>query len=487
MNRNPFIFGSPVPPHAFHGRQETVHFILDRLYGASRSSIALWGDQRVGKTSLLYFLTQPKLRQEWVGDPAMHQMIFLDCQSLATVSQPAFWRRVLEQIDHIGEEQIWISHAETMLNENDLSHRKLRRLFRLMQQEGATLTLLLDEFGHITQPGQEEEEREARALLNFLRTLITAVNPLTTNPRPLALVTSTRRPLDEVCRPLYRHRDIGSPFYNPFVYERLGPFSLDSVESLLNTKLAKTKIDFTQREKIKLIQIAGRHPALVQSYASELFMTKHRTGGQEITDFSELDKEFYDRSQQYFSDLWDYSGRVEQEFLRTFMTGQLDLTDLVPSQEKARRQLLERGLLERSPKGFKLFSPMLYQWLRLNLPTRDTLRGRGFTYQLDLGIPPTLFVRLRTTLLDCFPANDEQAILTLFVDGRLAPWRHLIPEADTPHKRIENLVATLYNQYNDEDNALLLLLQVMQDRLDPADACHTQLGDLVEAVKDVFA
>lgn len=487
MNRNPFIFGSPVPPSSFHGRAETVHFILDRLYGTSRSSIALWGDQRVGKTSLLHYLTQPTLRQAWLGDPSTHQMVFLDCQSVSTVSRTAFWRQVLEQVDHLGSNHVWISQAEALLNEDEISERNLRRLFRMMQQEGATLTLLLDEFGALTRPGQEEEQQEARALLNFLRTLITAVNPRSNQPRPIALVTATRRPLDEVCRPLYQSRDIGSPFYNPFVYDRLGPFTTQSVRSLLQTKLAKTTITFTAAETTKLLQMAGRHPALVQSYASELFMTKQRENTDEVTDFRELDREFYDRSQQYFSDLWDFSGRAEQDYLRQFMTGQLDYTDLAPSQERAQRQLLERGLLERLPSGLTLFSPLLYQWLRLNLPTHDTLRGRDFSYHIDLGIPPLLFLRLRTTLLDCYPIHDNRQLQALFVDARLAPWRHLIPTADTPHKRIENLIATLYNQYTDNnDNVLIQFLQTIHNRLDPTDACHTQLANLITEVQEAF-
>lgn len=362
--KNPFIFGSPVPPPQFYGRNNTVHFMMDRLFGYSRSSIALWGDRRVGKTSLLYFLMQEELRLDYVEDLEKHHIIFIDCQIFTTnFTQHLFWLEVLEQLSETAVSATIIDEIERLLGKPKLQSRDVRRLLRKMQNAGESLTLLLDEFSHIVWAGQHSDAQEMRAFLSFLRTGITAVMPSskTTHPRPLAIVTSSRRPLNEVTLPIYGSADIGSPFHNAFVFERLQPFSEKTVNHLLDSKLDGSPLAFTAPEKQHLITQTGRHPILVQSYGSELFLAKEKTKT-EITDFGTIDNEFYDRSQHHFQGLWHYSSEPEQNLMAQLAKETADLTD--PAIENPHRQLLERGILLPSN---QFFSPLFQQWLRLNL------------------------------------------------------------------------------------------------------------------------
>lgn len=362
--KNPFIFGGPVMPQDFYGRRDTVQFFLDRLYGRSRSSIALWGDRRVGKSSLLYFLMQPDLLANYVDNVTQHHVIFIDCQMFTTsFSRHAFWQEVLEQLSERVVADVLVDHIERLLGAATLLDRDIRSLLRRMQQAGETVTLLLDEFSHIIWSGQLNDAAEVRAFLAFMRTVLTAVWPTTASPfpRPLALVTSTRRPLNEVCRPIYPSGDIGSPFHNPFVFERLQPFTEADVHALLDTKLSPAAVVFAPAERAHLLAQTGRHPILVQSYASELFRAK-QTDAREISDFRPIDNEFYDRSQHHFYDFWQYSSPAEQYLMSIIVDGRQDDT-ITPEQENARRQLVERGLLQQRN---RFFSPLFHQWLRLN-------------------------------------------------------------------------------------------------------------------------
>ena len=360
---NPFIFGGPVAPNDFFGRSESVEFIMDRLYGRSRSSVALWGDRRVGKSSLLHYLAQPKLRRHWVDNPGRNYMIFIDCQIFAKFNRLVFWQEVLEQISGLVTDTTMPQEADALLDGNGIEERALRRFFRKMQFAGETLTLLLDEFGHLIWLTSEDARQELRALFAFLRTTITAVNPATPNARPLALVTSTRRPLDEVCRPAYGGSDAGSPFHNPFVFERLKPFQIEDVNTLISSRLVGTDVSFSEQEIKHLLSMAGCHPILVQSYASELFTAKEDRGDG-LVNFAEIDERFSGRNRQHFHDFWAYSGRAEQELLPEIALGAVDWENLAQGKEHARKQLAERGLIT---EDLELFSPAFAEWLRLNL------------------------------------------------------------------------------------------------------------------------
>lgn len=364
--RNPFIFGGPVPPAEFFGRQDTVHFMMDRLYGRSRSSVAIWGDRRVGKTSLLYYLAHPANREQWGTNPAENHMVFVDCQLFNRFNGQNFWSVILEESLLSAGSGEWRGRAEELLQEQQVSERSLRFWLRTMQQEGHTLTLLLDEFELLVQLGLADNPRELQALLSFLRTQITDVNPTSPHPRPLALVVASRRPLDEICRPVYGERDRGSPFHNPFVYERLKPFSQPEVRGLLTEKLASTDITFSEYEVNKLLTTVGRHPLLIQAYASELFMAKVRG----LTDYRTtiLNMEFINRNLQHFQDLWWYSSPAEREFMTKLLRQQLTPT-LSISEQGTQSQLLERGLLERVENQPlpSFFSALFAQWLGHNL------------------------------------------------------------------------------------------------------------------------
>ena len=62
---NPFIYGKPVPPSHFVGREAVIDHCYNRLAGPVRTSIAISGEHGIGKTSLLYFLKYLAEKEEW--------------------------------------------------------------------------------------------------------------------------------------------------------------------------------------------------------------------------------------------------------------------------------------------------------------------------------------------------------------------------------------------------------------------------------------
>jgi hypothetical protein len=101
------------------------------------------------------------------------------------------------------------------------------------------------------------------------------------------------------------------------------------------------------------------------------------------------------------------------------------------------------------------------------------------------GIPLTLYNPLKQALLDCGPFESDDALRAIFVDDRLKPWRHSLPQASSPTSRAEAIIAFLVDKRraDTKESVLVLLLRVLSERHDPADECHLRLARLAEELE----
>lgn len=104
------------------------------------------------------------------------------------------------------------------------------------------------------------------------------------------------------------------------------------------------------------------------------------------------------------------------------------------------------------------------------------------------GIPSALYNRLRQALLDCGPFGNDSQLSNVFAHPKLRPWRHSVPQASTPADRVDATIAFLAEKRRSDtkENALVLLLHVMRERLDPADDCHSRLTKLAGELGQVL-
>jgi hypothetical protein len=105
----------------------------------------------------------------------------------------------------------------------------------------------------------------------------------------------------------------------------------------------------------------------------------------------------------------------------------------------------------------------------------------------EIGLPSHLYRRLRTTLIRCGLFYDPRSLNSLFVDGRLRAWRNKVPAAPNPAQRVSALIGFLYEQYDqNQRNALVLFLRVVNDQIDSQDACSQELSDLERELEQVL-
>ena len=102
------------------------------------------------------------------------------------------------------------------------------------------------------------------------------------------------------------------------------------------------------------------------------------------------------------------------------------------------------------------------------------------------GIPSNLHQQIRAVLLDCGPFDDNNQIRDLFADARISPWRFSLPNRDNIIARVEAYIAFLAgkNRADDGQNALVLLLRVLSERLDEGGDCP---GRLTAVANDLAA
>ena len=104
------------------------------------------------------------------------------------------------------------------------------------------------------------------------------------------------------------------------------------------------------------------------------------------------------------------------------------------------------------------------------------------------GIPRELNLKLRETLLDCGPFDDDGQLRAVFADERLRPWRYSLPQAHSQTGRVDTTIDFLHTKRRSDSqaNALVLLLQVLAERANAGDACHPRLKSLAQALEAVL-
>ncbi|TEU17016.1 MAG: ATP-binding protein [Anaerolineales bacterium] len=254
--RNPFIVSSPVPLERFIGRKRDVKAILDRLAGPAPDSTAVSGEVRIGKTSLLHYISSPKTAEKWELSPEKCTCIFVDSQTIAPFSPMGFWHYVLKSL--AARKVHDTGYISSLLKEDDVGGFELGELFDRIAGDGKLVVLLLDEFEHIVEHVNSDDPQ-------FLYRLRALIN------RPahgLALVLASRKPLTELCQNM---RFVGSPFYASFALLSLGPFSWEEANKLIDVYTQGTGVVFSDRDKEFAYEISKGHPHWLQKVCFRLF------------------------------------------------------------------------------------------------------------------------------------------------------------------------------------------------------------------------
>ena len=243
MQGNPFTYGNSIrDPRRFVGRNREVEQIFGRLRNEEFESSSLVGDRRIGKTSLLNYLTDPGVRGAYRLGPGEFVFVYVDLEMVDEAMGPEqLWRRLLVLMRRHCMDQRVTDLLEALEQTERLDTFALDELFQQVDDSGQHVVFLLDEFEHVT------------ANANFGPDFYYGLRSLILHHQ-VALVTSSRLELVELC-----HSDTikASPFFNIFANINLRMFSQSDARRLISQSLSGTTVEFSDGELEQLFDLAG--------------------------------------------------------------------------------------------------------------------------------------------------------------------------------------------------------------------------------------
>ncbi|MCB0194623.1 MAG: protein kinase [Anaerolineae bacterium] len=358
--QNPFIYNAPVPPQKFIGRYQEVDQILGSLANPARTSVAISGDPRVGKTSLLHYLRMEEAQEGMGLSPSWCHFIYLDCHTIMPFRETTFWRFILRILgQHFKNHETLYPQIRDLLKQSTPDTYDLSTFFDDVAQSGHLVVLLLDEFEAVT----EYLDPEAPQFLYHLRALVNRPD------RGLALIVSTRMPLKQLCAGF---RFAGSSFDNVFSSITLHPFNETEVDELLD----HYHVDFSAQERADLRRLAGHHPYLVQLTGSLMLRARSNRVIEESST-TQIEADLERETEVYFTDILRCSQDQEQMLLTWLALSTFDrqvipgLSTLLERYEQGIMRLVERGLVCQNIDKVTLFSPIFCRRvLHKNLVTK---------------------------------------------------------------------------------------------------------------------
>ncbi len=291
--RNPFIYGRPVPTGRFIGRLPEVRTLFSRL--ANGESTAVVGEPHIGKSSLLAFLSDANTQHAWISDIVDRQLFAeIDCHLIAAnFTIPQFWQMIFDQM-LTGVEDAALREQCAVVAQNQFGSLALERLFKLLAKREKRLVLLIDEFDALlNHPNFGTPE-----FLGSLRSFATRTDGL------VAIIAS-RLSVAQMNRMSMRQNPYGSPFFNNMTEVRLPHLSAADADVLLDRTLSTTgsKMVFDSGDRLFLFGLAGHHPYLLQVAAASLFdAVADGTPGADGT-YQRAEKLFRERAAAHFEDL----------------------------------------------------------------------------------------------------------------------------------------------------------------------------------------
>ncbi|MEW6735593.1 MAG: protein kinase [Acidobacteriota bacterium] len=292
--KNPYLNRVAIrDTNQFYGRRKELARIFSRI-GASRpQSVAIVGERRIGKSSLLNYIYAPEVRAQQLDGGAGYIFLFMDLQQKRYPSIENFFAELLKLLaDALGEP----------MQAAGADFDAIRKVFSELHRRHYKLIILFDEFDAITTNHVFN--------LDFFAFLRSAANNY-----DVAYITSSARDLQVLC-----HTDqiADSPFFNIFTNVYLRPFTLEEAAILIQqpSRAANVPLEsYTQQ----IVEIAGYFPFFLQIACSNYF--DHIAENNALYDQRRVDEGFLDEARVHFRYIWEHFRDDEREVIKTFISG----------------------------------------------------------------------------------------------------------------------------------------------------------------------
>ncbi len=368
---NPFRVGGPVQPADFRAREAEVYKAVNQI---RNGHLAIFGESGAGKSSLLRYLMSPLPWQSNAIDHAPFIFVYLDCTELQPFTAAACWRWVLERMREAVEgDDALRAEIDRQLQQSAPAKNEFQRALAKIGEQQKRLVLLWDDYDYALDSHDNYTEEQMEVFLYDWRSL-------TQSPyvgSHFSLVVATFQRLEELGPKGRPPRS--SPWYNQYLYCPLKPFTENEVDALF----ALMAGDLTLGQRGAILEVSGRHPALLQNACNLLHNSLHV---KHVVDAVEFHREFVSVTRQYFHNAWRVSTADEQMVLMLLALARLDgrldrardyqlddLDRIFSQRDRQLRSLEDRGLIVRASgePGFAFASSIMEWWVISEIENLD--------------------------------------------------------------------------------------------------------------------
>jgi hypothetical protein len=364
---NPFSgYGQVLPPDRFIGRKHEIATLRQRVLSVRGASVAIVGEARIGKTSLMRFVfnqSAPEVNQ------VKGIVVEINVGTFARPDPKIFFTDIVYRTHRALKKQS-ASDAE-LLKE---IYEKIKvcdesELFRLLQDYfgdladiGYRVILLLDEFEGISNVFGENE-----AAFQSLREL---GNDHRLN---VSIVTTSRITLGTI-----EVTSLISTLAGIFADVHVGLMSDAEIKQLLDTRISNSTITFTNLEREYLINYAGFYPFFIEMAAFHLWSYKFSYDGKDLTDveietvLDSIRSEAYEKFDNFRTRMSDKRFRTllaVTQGPRVYATSPFEMHRLL--QQGHIRRISRRSNAENDSYSYKPFSILYDEYLRSHVTQVD--------------------------------------------------------------------------------------------------------------------
>ncbi len=329
---NPFLNRSAITqPDYFFGRETLIHKIYSRISAQRPQSVSLYGERRIGKSSLINQLRSLRLRREFLSDINRYIFIHIDVQSMRGATVEHF-------IDTLYEGVRSCFHGQISFDLKPVYHDFVK-LVEELNKADINLIIIFDEFDLITLNPSFDVE-----FYSWLRSLASHYR--------VAFITSSLSQLQQLCA---TKKISDSPFFNIFTAFHVGPFTLQEARGLIGglLKLSLREYDFSGWEE-EIFAQAGYLPFFIQIYCANLFdLYPAGPSPQEVADA------FMEEARDHFEHICRNLCAEERECLRLIKAGK----SCGPKLESFHQQLIRKGYVIQEGDKARVFSTAFEQFM----------------------------------------------------------------------------------------------------------------------------
>jgi hypothetical protein len=255
---NPFQVGGVVLPEHFINHQREIRRARNTIL--TGQSIAITGEPRSGKTSLLHYLMSKEKQIELYGERTNRlRFSYSDVHTFGNSLTPAeFWKRTFIPLLDVVLGNASFRSAYKACEKTGFTSTQLETLLSELQAEDWRLVVMIDEFDEVLRSP------------NLNQTLFYGVvRSLASRYHSLVVILASRKNIGHFNTATQTINPIGSPYFNIMQEIAIQPFKPRDARSLL---LRADEL-FDVNDLAWLWKIAGGHPYLLQAAASTLWET----------------------------------------------------------------------------------------------------------------------------------------------------------------------------------------------------------------------